>query len=153
MTQEKLCRLGILKEELRQDLERLRRLQEEAVGYASYFTGMPKSKEKIDKVGEYAAAIADLETVIQEKMCRCIREEKELMVFIRDIDDSLIRVIMTLRYGRGMTWQQVAMSIGEYDEQYPRRKHNAYLKKYQEEKMTKKTEESWYDGTVKKKSK
>ncbi|WP_157833584.1 hypothetical protein [Desulfotruncus alcoholivorax] len=41
-----------------------------------------------------------------------------------------MRIILSLRYINGMTWQQIAFSIGEHDERYPRRKHNEFLKKH-----------------------
>ena len=41
-----------------------------------------------------------------------------------------MRLILSLRYINGLSWQQVAFSIGEYDESYPRKKHNKFLKDY-----------------------
>jgi hypothetical protein len=46
------------------------------------------------------------------------------------VEDSEIRMILTLRYTQNLSWQKVAFAIGEYDEQYPRRKHNTFLKRY-----------------------
>ena len=48
--------------------------------------------------------------------------------YIQSVEDSQMRMILTLRYVRGLTWQKVAYEIGEKDEQYPRRKHNAFLR-------------------------
>ena len=42
-----------------------------------------------------------------------------------------MRMILTLRYIQGLTWQKIAYAIGEYDEQYRRRKHNAFFKKHE----------------------
>ena len=39
------------------------------------------------------------------------------------------RLIFSLRYLDGLTWQQIAFKIGEYDEQIPRRLHNQALKR------------------------
>ena len=40
-----------------------------------------------------------------------------------------MRMILMLRYIQNLSWQKVAFAIGERDEQYLRRKHNAFLKK------------------------
>ncbi|WP_236908829.1 hypothetical protein [Clostridium sp. Cult3] len=37
---------------------------------------------------------------------------EEIYEYIDNIDDSLIRQIITLRYVSGLTWEQVAASIG-----------------------------------------
>ena len=47
------------------------------------------------------------------------------------VEDSQMRIILTLRYVQGFSWQKIAYAIGEHDEQYPRRKHNAFLEKYE----------------------
>jgi len=41
-----------------------------------------------------------------------------------------MRLILSLRYINGLTWLQIAFSIGAHDEQYPRRKHNKFLKRF-----------------------
>lgn len=51
--------------------------------------------------------------------------------YIDSIDDSLTRRIFEYRYTVGkrkLSWQFIAFKIGAYDEQYPRRIHNKYLK-------------------------
>lgn len=60
------------------------------------------------------------------------RRKKEIEQFIYAIPDSVTRRIFTYRYLGGAvkpSWQWIAFKIGHYDECYPRRKHNKYLKK------------------------
>lgn len=62
--------------------------------------------------------------------CRAARHRTE--AFIENIPDSEIRNIFRLRYlygARKPSWQEVAFKIGKHDESYPRRKHDAYLRK------------------------
>ena len=40
-----------------------------------------------------------------------------------------MRMILSLRYINGLSWLQIAFSIGEHDEQYPRKKLNRFLAK------------------------
>lgn len=52
--------------------------------------------------------------------------------FIANIPDSETRRIFSYKYIDGTvkpSWQWIAFKIGKYDESYPRRKHNTYLKK------------------------
>ena len=58
-------------------------------------------------------------------------ELAELEDYIAGIDDSLIRQIIRLKYIEGLTWQRVAFRIHKHDEQYPRKKLESYLKKYE----------------------
>ena len=80
-----------------------------------------------DKVGKYAAEIADLKAIIEHKVQQCWYELNRLNRFIASVEDSQMRQILTLRYINRMTWQKIAFEIGEYDEQYPRRKHDKFL--------------------------
>lgn len=59
---------------------------------------------------------------------RCIDEYNRLNSFIANINDSQMRQILSLRYINGLSWQQVAFTMGEKDESYPRRKHDRFLK-------------------------
>lgn len=63
---------------------------------------------------------------------RLERQKQEIEAFVHNIPDSITRRIFTYRYIDGKvrpSWQWIAFKIGHYDESYPRRKHNQYLKK------------------------
>lgn len=58
-------------------------------------------------------------------------QKQEIEDFIDNIPDSELRRIFRYRYTDGTvkpSWQWIAFKIGHYDEQYPRRKHNKFLK-------------------------
>ena len=67
----------------------------------------------------------------------CMEELGRLYSSIDDIPDSKLRRIFSFRYIDGLTWQEVAYRIGEFDEQYPRRLHNRYLRQRSSEKNDK----------------
>lgn len=79
-----------------------------------------------DKIAKYAVEIADLKGILKSNLERCYYELNRLNRFIESVEDVEIRLILSLRYINGLSWQQVAYSIGENDEQYPRRKHNSF---------------------------
>ena len=60
---------------------------------------------------------------------KCFYELNRIYRFIESVEDSETRMILTLRYIQNLSWQKVAFAIGEYDEQYPRRRHNTFFEK------------------------
>ena len=77
---------------------------------------------------DHGARLIALRNRLADRRVCCMEQLGALYGFIDDIDDSLIRQIMACRYIDGLTWREVAVSIGERDEQYPRRLHNRWLK-------------------------
>ncbi|GHU50886.1 hypothetical protein AGMMS49975_02820 [Clostridia bacterium] len=65
--------------------------------------------------------------VVREGYERCVRHIREVEEFVAGVSDSRMRVILTMRYIRGKSWQRVAAAIGEYDESYPRKLAKKYL--------------------------
>ena len=107
--------------------QRIAELELAAQGGTGRITGMPRSTRRRDRTGEIAVKLALLWDRLEARRARCLDLLGALYAFIDDIDDSLMRQIMTYRYIDGETWQGVAERIGEKDEQYPRRIHNRYL--------------------------
>ncbi|MCD8086475.1 MAG: hypothetical protein LUF28_09200 [Clostridiales bacterium] len=54
----------------------------------------------------------DLQAVIDAKHLQRIHERSRLERYIADIDDSLTRMIFRLRFVNGLSWRQVAASVG-----------------------------------------
>ena len=128
MTKKELSQLYHLNREIRQQRKRLEELEAIAESSTAKITGMPFGTDVSDKIGNYAAEIADLKAIIELNLQRCWYELNKLNRYINSIDDSLMRQILTYRYINGLTWQQIAYNIGEHDEQYPRKLHNKFLK-------------------------
>lgn len=137
MTKKELSQLYWLNREIEEQQRRLQELESLATSCTSPITGMPKSKGIIDKLSEYVAEIADLKWLIDLNLQKCFFELNRLNRFINTVEDSEMRLILSLRYINGLSWQQIAYSIGEWDEQYPRRKHNTFIKNQNLTKMTK----------------
>ena len=89
--------------------------------------GLPEMDQ--GRVYKLRSEIADTLKLIELKQEQSIIEYNRLNRYICEIPDSEIRQIMSLRYINGLSWHQVAHRIGEYDESYPRRKHNRFLRK------------------------
>lgn len=127
MTKKELSQLYYLNREIEYLQKRLRELKEKSVSCTNIITGMPHGTDIKDLVGNCASEIIDLEDLIEIKLKECFFNLNKLNRYINSIDDSQMRMILSLRYINGLSWQQVAFSIGETDEQFPRRKHNKFL--------------------------
>ena len=130
MTSRELKNLYYLKKEINQQQRRIAELEAVATNCSTKITGLPSGKGISDKIGNYAAQIADLKALLALYLKKCFYELNRLDRFIQSVEDSQMRIILTLRYVQGFSWQKIAYAIGEHDEQYPRRKHNSFLEKH-----------------------
>jgi hypothetical protein len=112
MTKQELSQLYYLNREIEQLKSRLTELDCIATSTSSRITGMPHASGISDKVGKYAAEIADLKELLDLNLKKCFYELNRLNRYIESIEDSQIRMIMSLRYINGLDWSQVAYSIG-----------------------------------------
>lgn len=126
---ERLAQLRYLRGEAELLEARVEELREAARGGVQRITGMPRGGRTGDPVAMYGAKIADLRIELEDRRGACLDELTRLYTFIDTIDDSLTRQVMIRRYVDGHSWQQIALEIGESDEQFPRRLHNKFLSK------------------------
>lgn len=121
MTKNELSQLYYLNREIEQISRRLASLKYRAKFIKSYSNG------KYD--GAIENEIEKLTDVLLKQQKKCFCEQRRLENFINKIESSEMRIILSYRYINGLSWQQVAFSVGEHDESYVRKKHDAYLKK------------------------
>lgn len=111
MTLKELSQLYYLNKEIELDKKKLLRLEADILPSGindnlSYGAGIS------DKTGRIAAEIADLKAIISAKIEQTMHERSRLERYIADIDDSLTRQIFALRFVDGLSWRQIAFSIG-----------------------------------------
>lgn len=120
-------RLADLEWEIQRDEERLRNLEARYGSISSpSYDGMPKSPSYGNKMGSEVAELLDLRDMISRKKALrsecamtihaqeilCLTERNRLERYIASVPDSLTRQIMALRFINGLSWWQVAYSIG-----------------------------------------
>ena len=105
------------------------KLEAAAAGCTAKITGLPHVSGVHDKIGDLGILIAEQRDLIDLKVRQSVIEYNRLNRYIASVDDAQMRMILSLRYVNGLSWQQVAFSMGETDESYPRRKHNVFLRK------------------------
>ena len=129
MTKKELSQLYYLRKEIKEQQRRLSELEALATSCTANVTGIPTGNGVSDKVANYAAQIADLKGLLDLNLKKCFYELNRLDRFISSVKDSEMRIILTLRYSQGLTWQQVAQNMGVLgDGSTERKKHNRFLK-------------------------
>ena len=128
VNKKELSQLYWLNREIEEQQRRLAELETLATSCTSRITGMPHATGVTDKLAKYAAEIADLHGLIDLNIRKCFYELNRINRFISTLEDSLIRQILSLRYVNGLTWQQIAFSIGGGNTADSVRKvHNRFL--------------------------
>lgn len=112
MTKRKLSQLYWLNREIEEDKRKLAELETAAEGGAAKITGMPHVSGNGRSLENYAVLIAEQRELIDTKIRQTIILYNRINRYIATVPDSLMRQILTLRYVNGMSWVQVAMSIG-----------------------------------------
>lgn len=128
MTEKELSQLRALNTEIAQKKSRLSELEKFHKGNFQPITGVACLRQT-ELTPETQTKITELRTQIENDLLRCLGMLAAMEKYISAIDDSKTRLILSLRYINGLSWQQVAFSIGEHDEQYPRRLCKAFFKK------------------------
>jgi len=114
MTKKELSQLYYLNREIEEQHRRLQELEDIATSCTTQITGMPHISGISDKIGKYAAEIADLKGLLDLNLKKCFYELHKLNRYIQSIEDSQMRMILSLRYVNGFAWEQVAASISVY---------------------------------------
>lgn len=118
------------KKELSQLYYLNREIEELATSCTAQITGMPKVSWNSDKIAKYAAEIADLKALLDLNLKKCFYEFNRLNRYIETVDDSQMRMILALRYVNGLSWRQIAFSIGGGNtEDGVRKAHDRFLAK------------------------
>lgn len=130
MTKKDLSQLYYLKKEIEQQQNRLQKLEDIATNIGnSTSVGKIQNNETSDKIGKYAAEIADIKSLLELNIKKHFYELRSLERYIQSLEDSEIRIILTLRYIQCLSWQQIARSMGTAgDGSTERKKIDRYLK-------------------------
>lgn len=107
--------------------DRLRELEATAYDCNAKLTGMPHGTGISDRTGNSGTAIAQLKTLIEINMQKCLDEIASLEEYINSFKDSRVRLIFRLKYINNLTWEEIGLEVG-YTERQTRRIHSRNLK-------------------------
>ena len=129
MTKKELSQLYYLKKEIKEQQNRIKELEAAATSCSSKIDGLPSGEGINDKIGNYAVQIADLKSLLDLNLKKSFYELNRLNRYIQSVEDSQMRMILTLRYVNGLTWRQIAKSLGVAgDGSTERKKLNRFFK-------------------------
>ena len=116
MTYKELNQLYYIRREIERDE---RKIEEYRLRACSSTTALSPNTQGAhagvsDKVGAYAAAIADLEAQTRYNMERLVAAEREITAYIHGIEDSRTRLAFKLRFIDCKPWFRIAMEMGAY---------------------------------------
>ena len=83
-----------------------------ATRITAILSGMPSGGGKSDKLASCAADLADLQKELERKEADELIARTELILFIENMDDPIMRQILQYRCINNLEWEQVAESIG-----------------------------------------
>lgn len=75
-------------------------------------TGMPHAPGVKDKVGDLATEITYMERRVAALQAKVDDQAVEVRNFIAGVQDDHLKIILSLRYIRGLTWIEVALVLG-----------------------------------------
>ncbi len=104
--------LRSLKFEIERHNNRIRELNAIATSVTGKFSQTPKGCGTSDKVGENAAAIADLAAETNKLIHKRVIEERELLQYVNEIPEARIRLMVELYYLDWKSWNEVAARVG-----------------------------------------
>ncbi len=128
MTKKELSQLYWLNREIEEEKRKLAELTAAASGGVQNITGLPHVGGG-DKTGNLAILIAEQRDLIELKVKQSVIEYNRLNRYIASVEDAQMRMILSLRYVNGLSWQQVANSIGgKNTADGVRKSHDRFLK-------------------------
>ena len=130
MTSRELKNLYYLKNEIKEQQRRIAELEAFATNCSTKITGLPNGKGVSDKIGNYAAQIADLKALLALNLKKCFYEFNRLNRYIEEVEEPLIKQIMIYRFENQMSWMQIEKAMGGKNRaESLRKKLYRYLKK------------------------
>ena len=129
MTKDRLQRVYHLNNEIKMWQRELDDLSNKSLTGTQNTNGI-SGNGKVDRVGEYAARKTDIEKIIEARLLELQIARDEIIRYIDDIPNSLIRQIVYYRSCSLMKWKEIAKYIGEgYTEESLRQIYSRFLRR------------------------
>ena len=118
--------LGIEARELQGELKELRNSGLYDSNKMSH-TGT-RNKGNEDRVGKYTVKLMELEEAIENNIKKITEQRLSIENYINDIENTEIRLMLRLRYMRGLTWKEIGDEL-QMTKQGVYQKYKRYIKK------------------------
>ena len=95
MTKKELSQFYYLKRKIKEQQRRLAELEAVAINCSTKITGLPTGTGISDKIGNYAAQIADLKALLDLNLKKCFYELNRIDRFIQSVEEDQMQMIFT----------------------------------------------------------
>lgn len=112
MTRQDLEKHLKLRRQLMECRDILQNLKRSVGPGAQALTGMPHAPGVKDKVGDLATEIAYMERRVDALQTEVNNQTAKVHDYIAGVQDDHMKIILSLRYIRGLTWIEVALVLG-----------------------------------------
>lgn len=112
MTRQELESHLVLRKSLMEGRDLLFNLKQAVGPGTQALTGMPHAPGVKDKVGDLAIEIAYMENRVNSLEAEVEKQAVAVKDFISGVQDDHLKIILSLRYIRGLTWGEVAYVLG-----------------------------------------
>ena len=131
MTKDRLQRVYHLNNEIKMWQSELDDLKNKSLIGSKATDGISASgNREVDRVGEYAARKTDIEKIIEARLLELQIARDEIIRYIDDIPNSLIRQIVFYRSCSLMKWKEIVKYIGEgHTEESLRQIYSRFLRR------------------------
>jgi DNA-directed RNA polymerase specialized sigma subunit len=134
LTQKELSKLQLIQKEIEFIKKEMSRTDshyqyDKVKGSSSQFPYTPRNFniEGFDYSGYYTK-LDRLNKKLSRKLDELMDERDKINEYIDSIDDSMLRMILSLKHVNGLTWEQIGKEIG-YSKMTVRRKYYRYFRK------------------------
>ncbi len=108
MTKKELSQFYYLKRKIKEQQRRIAELEALAINCSTKITGLPTGTGISDKIGNYAAQIADLKALLDLNLKKCFYELNRINSYIEGVEEPMIKQIIECH----MSWLQIERAIG-----------------------------------------
>lgn len=115
MTIDDLNQLQYLSKYIEHERDRLETMRESLDVKSPVVSDMPKTPGSSDRIGDTIPAIVDEAQRLERSISKHVELQKRLLKFIHEIPNVKIRLLITLRFIDGMSWNDVADYIDKGD--------------------------------------
>lgn len=112
MTNKELNQLYWLNREIELDKQWLKKMDIEVLKKRQGERGLLPSLADMECAKELEKEIVLCRRMVELKVEKCFIEYRKLLIFIESVEDSYMRMILTLRHVNGLSWRQIAFHIG-----------------------------------------
>ncbi len=112
--------------EIKTKIEQVEQLREKAMSISHLSGG--NSNSSSDKIGLTVAKLVDAESELNQKIERLLELKAEIESVIAEVDDPMLKQVLTLRYINGKSLEQMAVILNK-SVRHTKRLHKISLKK------------------------